>query len=52
MFKLARNQKLVRAFQFVIKVLVKWIRLGEARSGKVEFLDILTLPIKFDLIDD
>ena len=43
--------KLVRAFQFEIKALVKWSRLGEARPGKVEFLDILTLPIQHEMLD-
>ena len=37
--------------QFGVKALVKWSRLGEARPGKVEFLDILTLPIQHDMLD-
>ena len=37
--------------QFGIKALVKWSRLGEARPGKVEFLDILTLPIQQEMVD-
>ena len=41
--------QLVRAFQFEIKALVKWSRLGEERPGKVEFLDILALPIQSSL---
>ena len=35
----------------MIKALVKWIRLGEARQGKVEFSDILTLPIQQEMLD-
>ena len=37
--------------QFGIKALVEWSRLGEARPGKVEFLDILTLPIQQEMLD-
>ena len=48
--------KLVRvrgmsSFGFETKALVKWSRLGEARPGKVEFLDILTLPIQHEMLD-
>ena len=48
--------KLVRvrgmsSFWFETKALVKWSRLGEARPGKVEFLDILTLPIQHEMLD-
>ena len=51
-----RVVKLVRArgmsgVWFVIEALVKWSRLGEARPGKVEFLDILTLPIQQEMLD-
>ena len=42
---------MVRAFHAEIKALVKWSRLGEAKPGKVEFLDILTLPIQHEMLD-
>ena len=45
--------KLVRAFQFVIKALAKWSRLGEAKPGKVKFVEkSSTFPLQQDLLVD
>ena len=45
--------KLVRAFQFVIKALVKWSILGEAKPGKVKFVEkSSTFPLQQDLLVD
>ena len=44
--------KLVRAFQFEIKALVKWSRLGKARAGKVNFCTSSTFHLQLDLLVD
>ena len=44
--------KLVRAFQFEIKALVKLSRLGKARAGKVNFCTSSTFHLQLDLLVD